>query len=84
MARGDPRFKGGTGFALECARRWQWPFRDSRRTDIQHARRPAQFSSWKFRAYKLDPKRATALLETWFEATSDLPNEIFSGLDRER
>ena len=52
--------------------------------DIQHARRPAQFSSWKFRAYKLDPKRATALLETWFEATSDLPNEIFSGLDRER
>jgi len=39
---------------------------------------PAQFSSWKFRAYKLDPKRATALLETWFEATSDLPNEPFS------
>ena len=51
--------------------------RDSRRTDIQHARRPAQFSSWKFRAYKLDPKRTTALLETWFEATSDLPNDVF-------
>ena len=31
-----------------------------------------------FRAYKLDLKRATALLETWFEATSDLPNEAFS------
>src|SRR5258705_3210950 len=30
---------------------------------------PAQFSSWKFRAYKLDPKRAAALLEAWFEAT---------------
>src|SRR5206468_1736347 len=39
---------------------------------------PAQFSSWKFRAYKLDSKRATALLETWFEATSELPNEAFS------
>ena len=39
---------------------------------------PAQFSSWKFRAYKLDPKRATALLEAWFDATSDLPNEAFS------
>jgi FAD/FMN-containing dehydrogenase len=39
---------------------------------------PAQFSSWKFRAYKLDPKRATALLEAWFNASSDLPNEAFS------
>ena len=39
---------------------------------------PAQFSSWKFRAYKLDPKRAAALLEAWFEATPDLPNESFS------
>jgi len=39
---------------------------------------PAQFSSWKFRAYKLDPKRATALLEGWFDATSELPNEAFS------
>ena len=39
---------------------------------------PAQFSSWKFRVYKLDPTRATALLETWFEAASDLPNEAFS------
>jgi FAD/FMN-containing dehydrogenase len=39
---------------------------------------PVQFSSWKFRVYKLDPKRATALLETWFEATSDLPNDAFS------
>jgi hypothetical protein len=39
---------------------------------------PAQFSSWKFRVYKLDPKRATALLEAWFEATRDLPNESFS------
>jgi hypothetical protein len=39
---------------------------------------PAQFSAWKFRAYKLDSKRATTLLETWFEASSDLPNEAFS------
>ncbi len=39
---------------------------------------PAQFSSWKFRIYKLDPKRATALLETWFEASANLPNESFS------
>jgi hypothetical protein len=39
---------------------------------------PARFSSWKFRAYKLDPKRATALLEAWFDASPDLPNEAFS------
>ena len=39
---------------------------------------PAQFSSWKFRVYKLDPKRATELLAAWFEATSNLPNESFS------
>ena len=39
---------------------------------------PTQFSSLKFRVYKLDPTRATALLETWFEATSDLPNDAFS------
>jgi len=38
---------------------------------------PARFSAWKFRAYRLDPKRATALLETWFEASADLPNEAF-------
>src|SRR5438477_359064 len=56
----------------------QLPFRDSHRTDIQHARRPrANFHHGSF-AYKLDPKRATALLEAWFEATSDLPNEAFS------
>ena len=78
MARGDPRFKGGTGFALECARRWQWPFRNSDRTNIQHARGPGTTFIMEFRAYKLDLKRATALLETWFEATSDLPNEPFS------
>ncbi|HEY4272846.1 MAG TPA: FAD-binding oxidoreductase [Candidatus Udaeobacter sp.] len=39
---------------------------------------PSQFSSWKFRTYKLDAKRATALLETWFDASADLPNESFS------
>jgi hypothetical protein len=39
---------------------------------------PAHFSSWKFRAYKLDPRRATVLLEAWFDASSDLPNEAFS------
>jgi hypothetical protein len=39
---------------------------------------PSRFSSWKFRAYKLDPKRATALLELWFAVTPDLPNEAFS------
>ena len=39
---------------------------------------PALFSAWKFRAYRLDPTRATALLETWFEASANLPNEAFS------
>jgi FAD/FMN-containing dehydrogenase len=39
---------------------------------------PSQFSSWKFRTYRLDAKRATASLESWFDATSDLPNEAFS------
>src|SRR5207237_8651217 len=39
---------------------------------------PALFSAWKFRAYRLDPKRATALLEPWFEASDALPNEAFS------
>jgi FAD/FMN-containing dehydrogenase len=39
---------------------------------------PALFSAWKFRAYRLDPKRATALLETWFEASAHLPNDAFS------
>src|SRR5437660_8879057 len=39
---------------------------------------PALFSAWKFRAYRLDPKRATDLLETWFEASADLRNEAFS------
>jgi len=38
---------------------------------------PSQSSSWKFRPYKLDPVRAAALLEAWFEAASDLPNEAF-------
>src|SRR5207247_11334747 len=36
------------------------------------------FSSWKFRVYNLDPTRATAFLEAWFEATADLPNGAFS------
>ncbi len=39
---------------------------------------PSQFSSWKFRAYKLDPERAAVLLEAWFEATTGLPNDAFS------
>jgi FAD/FMN-containing dehydrogenase len=39
---------------------------------------PSQFSSWKFRTYKLDSKRAMALLETWFDASANLPNESFS------
>jgi hypothetical protein len=39
---------------------------------------PSQFSSWKFRTYRLDPKRAMTSLETWFDASSELPNESFS------
>jgi hypothetical protein len=39
---------------------------------------PSAFSAWKFRAYKLDEKRAAALLESWFDATSTLPNDCFS------
>lgn len=41
-------------------------------------RPPAGFSSWKFRIYKLDVARATALLETWFAETAHLPREAFS------
>jgi hypothetical protein len=36
------------------------------------------FSSWKFRAYKLNAGRAAALLEAWFDGTRSLPNEAFS------
>lgn len=39
---------------------------------------PRAFSSWKFRAYRLNQARATELLDAWFEATADLPNEAFS------
>ena len=39
---------------------------------------PGKFSAWKFRIYKLDEKRAASLLETWFEASADLPNDSFS------
>ena len=39
---------------------------------------PRQFTAWKFRAYKLDAKRATDLLETWFRATAALPHDAFS------
>ena len=39
---------------------------------------PTAFSAWKFRAYKLDEKRATALLDTWFDTTRELPHDCFS------
>lgn len=39
---------------------------------------PRAFSSWKFRAYRLDAARATRLLDTWFDATAALPNDAFS------
>ena len=39
---------------------------------------PGKFSAWKFRIYKLDATRAASLLETWFEASADLPNDSFS------
>jgi FAD/FMN-containing dehydrogenase len=64
---------------LWSARRWKWSFGMITELTFNTRVAPVQFSSWKFRAYKLDPKRATALLETWFDATSELPNEAFSG-----
>jgi len=39
---------------------------------------PRAFSSWKFRAYRLDESRATKLLDAWFDATEALPNDAFS------
>lgn len=38
---------------------------------------PAQFSSWKFRIYKLTVAKATEVLQQWFEATKTLPNDAF-------
>jgi hypothetical protein len=39
---------------------------------------PLSFIAWKFRIYKLDENRATDLLDAWFRATTDLPNDAFS------
>ena len=39
---------------------------------------PKVFSSWKYRAFNLNAREATALLEVWFEATATLPREAFS------
>lgn len=39
---------------------------------------PRSFSSWKFRAFNLNVREATALLATWFEATPALPRDAFS------
>jgi FAD/FMN-containing dehydrogenase len=39
---------------------------------------PRVFSSWKFRAYRLNQLHAGKLLEAWFDATAALPNEAFS------
>ena len=39
---------------------------------------PKSFSSWKFRAYRLDVEKARVLLAAWFEATMKLPPEAFS------
>ncbi len=39
---------------------------------------PKGFSSWKYRAFNLNAREATALLAVWFEATAALPREAFS------
>ena len=39
---------------------------------------PKVFSSWKFRAFNLNTREATALLATWFDATPALPRDAFS------
>ncbi|MEA3207181.1 MAG: hypothetical protein QOE70_238 [Chthoniobacter sp.] len=39
---------------------------------------PRAFSSWKFRAYRLNQAHATSLLEAWFDAAAALPNDAFS------
>ncbi len=48
------------------------------RMKFQTREAPRGFSSWKFRMYKLDVRRATSLLETWFAATAGLPHDAFS------
>ena len=39
---------------------------------------PRAFSSWKFRAYRLNQALTEKLLEAWFDATAALPNDAFS------
>ena len=39
---------------------------------------PRAFSSWKFRAYRLNQALTEKLLEAWFDATAVLPNDAFS------
>ena len=39
---------------------------------------PRAFSSWKFRAYRLNQALTEKLLEAWFTATAALPNDAFS------
>ncbi|MFT5860916.1 MAG: hypothetical protein ACI865_003032 [Flavobacteriaceae bacterium] len=39
---------------------------------------PTEFSTTKFKAYKLDSMRAKELLQTWFEVAHNLPNDCFS------
>jgi FAD/FMN-containing dehydrogenase len=39
---------------------------------------PRAFSSWKFRAYRLNQAHAARLLEARFDATAALPNDAFS------
>lgn len=39
---------------------------------------PSEFSTTKFKAYKLDSIRAKELLKTWFEVAHQLPNDCFS------
>lgn len=39
---------------------------------------PRAFSSWKFRAYRLNQALTEKLLEAWFDATAVFPNDAFS------
>lgn len=45
---------------------------------LQTRRVPQAFSSWKFRAYRLNQATTRKLLEAWFDVTASLPNEAFS------
>lgn len=40
--------------------------------------KPGQFTSYRFKAYKLDKERARKLMQAWFENAPNIPNACFS------